>query len=141
MITELGKEHLIKECAYIWFVRLCALRFINVSTINTVNVPIQPEIKLLEQIITAQKHHTGLKLLFKKSEPMDTVLNLLAPELLGNTKILKSIQETLTPELCQDVEILGWLHQFYILEQKEDLFSSKKKIATNNIPTATQIFT
>lgn len=42
------------------------------------------------------------------------------------------------------VEIIGWLHQYYICEQKDKIFSNLKKnikISTENIPVATQFFT
>jgi len=39
------------------------------------------------------------------------------------------------------VEVIGWLYQFYISEKKDEVFSSKEKIAAKNIPAATQLFT
>ena len=50
----------------------------------------------------------------------------------------------MTDEACQDVEIIGWLYQFYISEKKDEVFAALKKnvkITPENIPAATQLFT
>lgn len=39
------------------------------------------------------------------------------------------------------VEILGWLYQFYNAERKDDFFKSKRKAAPEDIAPATQLFT
>lgn len=44
----------------------------------------------------------------------------------------------------QEVELIGWLYQFYISEKKDDVFASfkkGKKAEAKDIPAATQIFT
>lgn len=43
-----------------------------------------------------------------------------------------------------DVEVIGWLYQFYIADKKDDVFvalKKGKKITPENIPAATQLFT
>ena len=50
----------------------------------------------------------------------------------------------MTEDACQDVEIIGWLYQFYISEKKDQVFAGLKKnqkITAENIPAATQLFT
>ena len=51
----------------------------------------------------------------------------------------------LVTDLPQDewgqVEILGWLYQFYNVERKADFFKSKRKAAPEDIAPATQLFT
>lgn len=52
--------------------------------------------------------------------------------------------ETLTVEDCQDVEVIGWLYQFYISERKNEVFAGfkrNKKAGPDEIPAATQLFT
>ena len=44
-------------------------------------------------------------------------------------------------EDCQNVEIIGWVYQFYISEKKDEVFASKSKIKKADIPAATQLFT
>ncbi|MGK0363399.1 MAG: hypothetical protein ACI85O_000444, partial [Saprospiraceae bacterium] len=44
----------------------------------------------------------------------------------------------------QEVELIGWLYQFYISQRKDEVFASfkkKKKAEAKDIPAATQIFT
>lgn len=70
---------------------------------------------------------------------------LLAPtDLLSENSIPVRLNEVMTDEDCRDVEIIGWLYQFYIAEKKEDVFAAMKKnikVAPENIPAATQLFT
>ena len=39
------------------------------------------------------------------------------------------------------VEIFGWMYQFYIAEKKDEVFKSKEKINKGTLPAATQLFT
>ncbi|GAA1743392.1 hypothetical protein [Microcella frigidaquae] len=50
----------------------------------------------------------------------------------------------LTEEVCADVEVIGWLYQFYISERKDEVFDGfkkNKKAGAAEIPAATQLFT
>ena len=40
-----------------------------------------------------------------------------------------------------DVEIIGWLYQFYIAEPKDELINAHKKYAKDEVPFVTQLFT
>jgi type II restriction/modification system DNA methylase subunit YeeA len=54
------------------------------------------------------------------------------------------LREVLTEEACQDVEVIGWLYQYYISERKDEVFEAWKKnqkIEAKDIPAATQLFT
>lgn len=56
------------------------------------------------------------------------------------TKVIKEVSE----ENYNQVEIIGWLYQYYISERKDEVFADLKKnikIKKENIPSATQIFT
>ncbi|MCG7872377.1 MAG: BREX-1 system adenine-specific DNA-methyltransferase PglX [Candidatus Thiodiazotropha lotti] len=70
---------------------------------------------------------------------------LLMPEdLLSGNSILANTREAMTPDTCEDVEVIGWLYQFYISEKKDEVFDGlkkNKKITPENIPAATQLFT
>lgn len=78
-------------------------------------------------------------------EQIDDYTELLMPEdLLSQTSILAQLREVVTEDACQDVEIIGWLYQFYISEKKDQVFAGLKKnqkITAENIPAATQLFT
>jgi hypothetical protein len=53
---------------------------------------------------------------------------LLMPEdLLSETSILASLRKAMTDDDCKDVEIIGWLYQFYISEKKDQVFAGLKK--------------
>lgn len=65
--------------------------------------------------------------------------NLLSPD-----SVMARAVKVLTPEVCQDVEVIGWLYQFYISERKEEVFAGfkkNKKAGAAEIPAATQLFT
>ena len=69
---------------------------------------------------------------------------LMPDDLLSEQSILAAVREALTKESCQDVEVIGWLYQFYISEKKDQVFEGlkkNKKITPENIPAATQLFT
>ena len=76
---------------------------------------------------------------------IDDYTELLIPDdLLSGNSILAYTREAMTPEVCQDVEVIGWLYQFYISEKKDEVFDGlkkNKKITPENIPAATQLFT
>ncbi|RMI28952.1 BREX-1 system adenine-specific DNA-methyltransferase PglX [Nocardia stercoris] len=70
---------------------------------------------------------------------------LLVPSgLLTDGGILSRAREVLTEDVCKDVEVIGWLYQFYISEQKDEVFAGfkkNKKAGADEIPAATQLFT
>jgi Eco57I restriction-modification methylase len=86
--------------------------------------------------------HKHMPFLF---EQIDDYTELLMPEdLLSQTSILAELRKVMTEDACQDVEIIGWLYQFYISEKKDQVFAGLKKnqkITAENIPAATQLFT
>lgn len=86
--------------------------------------------------------HKGMPFLFER---IDDYTELLLPDdLLSNASILAYVREAMTPDVCEDVEVIGWLYQFYISEKKDEVFAGlkkNKKITAENIPAATQLFT
>ncbi|OYV89255.1 MAG: SAM-dependent methyltransferase [Acidiphilium sp. 37-60-79] len=78
-------------------------------------------------------------------EKVGDYTELLMPEdLLSPTSILARLREAMAADACADVEIIGWLYQFYISEKKDQVFAGLKKnikITAENIPAATQLFT
>lgn len=68
---------------------------------------------------------------------------LIPSNLLADESILTRAVSTMTSAVCEDVEIIGWLYQFYISERKDEVFAGfkkKKKAGTAEIPAATQLF-
>ena len=78
-------------------------------------------------------------------ERIDDFTELLMPDdLLSGNSILAYTREAMTPNACADVEVIGWLYQFYISEKKDAVFEGLKKnqkVTPENIPAATQLFT
>ena len=69
---------------------------------------------------------------------------LMPDDLLSDSSILTATREALSEEACSDVEVIGWLYQFYISEKKDEVFAGlkkNKKVTPENIPAATQLFT
>jgi hypothetical protein len=69
---------------------------------------------------------------------------LIPANLLADDSVLNRAAAVLTADVCQDVEVIGWLYQFYISERKDEVFASFKrntKAGPAEIPPATQLFT
>lgn len=62
--------------------------------------------------------------------------NLLKPE-----GVPAHLVQDIPVELWDDVEILGWMYQFYNKELKDAFFASKRKAAPEDLAPATQLFT
>lgn len=69
-------------------------------------------------------------------------LELLLPKALlkGETFITK-LMEIGEEDFLNDVEVIGWLYQFYISQKKDEVFASKETITKDTLPAATQFFT
>jgi hypothetical protein len=103
-----------------------------------------PQAEAYRQLLvhSCNQWHGPMPFLF---EQIDDFTELLMPEdLLSQTSILAELRKVMTEDACQDVEIIGWLYQFYISEKKDQVFAGLKKnqkITAENIPAATQLFT
>jgi len=80
-------------------------------------------------------------------ETIEDYKEILFPEgLLAKGSFLRDMTDVTTiPESdWEQVEIIGWLYQYYISEKKDQVFADLKKdikIGKDNIPAATQLFT
>lgn len=69
---------------------------------------------------------------------------LMPDDLLSENSVITKMRAAMTNDACQEVEVIGWLYQFYISEKKDAVFAALKKnqkITAENIPAATQLFT
>lgn len=75
---------------------------------------------------------------------------LMPADLLAEGSVLRNAVEVMTPEDCGvddpsgNVEIIGWLYQYYISERKNEVmdgFKKNHKAGADEIPAATQLFT
>jgi type II restriction/modification system DNA methylase subunit YeeA len=75
-------------------------------------------------------------------ERLDDETELLLPDdLLTEHSIAQGFRSEITDEDCAEVEMLGWLYQFYISEKKEQVMARKAAVPTADIPAVTQLFT
>lgn len=73
---------------------------------------------------------------------------LIPANLLADDSVLNRSVKILTEDACKDVEVIGWLYQFYISERKQEVFDgfsakgqARKLAGPDEIPAATQLFT
>jgi len=75
--------------------------------------------------------------MFKKK---GTYSDILFPTgLLLENSLLVRLREEIGKEA--PIELIGWLYQFYNSEKKDEIFAKKEKIAKENVPAVTQLFT
>ncbi|EPY5535789.1 TPA: BREX-1 system adenine-specific DNA-methyltransferase PglX, partial [Klebsiella pneumoniae] len=174
---EQGFDVLVEHCAYTWFNRLCAIRYMEIqgyldhgfrmlshpdnptgfevlNHVPEVAEALLPEKKaqlvemklsgnkdetLYRELLLAQCHalHRAMPFLF---EAVDDEAELLLPDNLTRTdSILRGLVDGIPPEDWEDVEVIGWLYQFYISEKKDAVIG--KVVKSEDIPAATQLFT
>lgn len=93
-----------------------------------------------ELLIGACNHlNTIFPFLFEKIN--DYAELLLPDDLTSEFSIVQDIRDGMSTEDCTEVEIIGWLYQFYISEVNEQLISSKKKYRKQDLAPASQLFT
>ena len=102
----------------------------------------QAEAYRLLLVAACNDYHKAMPYLFERIADYTELL--MPDDLLSGNSILAYTREAMTPNICQDVEVIGWLYQFYISEKKDKVFDDlkkNKKITPENIPAATQLFT
>ena len=73
-------------------------------------------------------------------ESIDDETELLLPDhLLHSDSLIRDLVNEIPNEDWQEVEIIGWLYQFYISEKKDEVIG--KVVKSEDIPAATQLFT
>jgi type II restriction/modification system DNA methylase subunit YeeA len=95
--------------------------------------------ELYREVLLAQCHalHTAMPFLF---ESIDDATELLLPDgLLRTDSLIRELVTAIDEASWQDVEIIGWLYQFYISEKKSQVIG--KVVKSEDIPAATQLFT
>jgi len=102
----------------------------------------QQEAYRLLVVAECNSFHQAMPYLFERIADYTELL--MPDDLLSGNSILAYTREAMTPDACKDVEVIGWLYQFYISEKKDQVFDGLKKnqkITPANIPAATQLFT
>ena len=81
--------------------------------------------------------HQAMPFLFEKIG--DETELLLPANLLHSDSLIRQLVEQVEETLWEDIEIIGWLYQFYISEKKDQVIG--KVVKSEDIPAATQLFT
>lgn len=173
-ITEKGKELIVEEVAYTWFNRVMALRFMDANGYTDLKVitpgmgQMRPEILqeamagnidvdlrvkvddnpkeavLYHRLLVAVCNRYGASMPFLFEHICDYTEMLLPDDLLSDQSFVTDIRNGMTDEDCQNVEVMGWLYQFYITDRKDDAEKKKSKkggLKSDEQAAATQLFT
>lgn len=103
-----------------------------------------PEAKLYRKLLVATCNHLGSSMPFLFEHINDYTELLLPDDLLSEQSFVSDIRKGMTDEDCQNVEIMGWLYQFYITDRKADAEIKKTKkggLKSDEQAAATQLFT
>ena len=103
-----------------------------------------PEAKLYKRLLVASCNYWGGSMPFLFERILDYTELLLPDNLLSEQSFVSDIRRAMTDEDCQNVEIMGWLYQFYITDRKADAEVKKTKkggLKSDEQAAATQLFT
>lgn len=103
-----------------------------------------PEAKLYRKLLVATCNRLGSSMPFLFEHISDYTELLLPEDLLSEQSFVSEIRKGMTDEDCQNVEIMGWLYQFYITDRKADAELKKTRkggLKSDEQAAATQIFT
>ena len=98
-----------------------------------------------KHILVKQCNELG-KIIPEMFEKISDYTELLLPDnLLEEGSIIRKMVEDIEEkDWKEEVEMIGWMYQYYISEKKDEIFAALKKnvkITKENIPAATQLFT
>ena len=173
-IAEKGKVLVVEEVAYTWFNRVMALRYMDANGYTDLKVvtpgigQMRPEILqeamaghidddlhvkvddnpkeavLYRRLLVAVCNQYGEKMSFLFEHICDYTEMLLPDDLLSDQSFVTDIRNGMTDDDCQNVEVMGWLYQFYITDRKDDAEKKKSKkggLKSDEQAAATQLFT
>lgn len=125
------------------------------SKLSLVKNDLNLDVKYIEELITSGNNNEELYryVIFQQCNALVKALPMLfssglsylehfipTPLLFGDTIINKLI-EIDEDDFKEDVEIIGWLYQFYISTKKDEVFASTATITKDTLPAVTQLFT
>lgn len=95
--------------------------------------------ELYKQLLVAQCNELSRSLPFLFERIDDDTELLLPDNLLRTDSIVAKLVAGVPEEDWQEIEVIGWLYQFYISEKKDQVIG--KVVKSEDIPAATQLFT
>jgi hypothetical protein len=123
------------------------------------NLPfVKDELKLDMAVVESLKSQNKIEdlyryVLFKQCNALSTILPMLFDEqesylelllpanLLSEGSVIRKITDIPEEDFKNDVEVIGWLYQFYNSVKKNEVFASKETITKETLPAVTQLFT
>lgn len=165
-LQQKGRARVIEEAAYTWFNRLCALRLMEVRgylprclsssvtgrsqpdllqerdrrafELGLAAIPSGSDEAIYRKLLLAQCNqlHQDFPFLF---EALGSEDELLLPANLLNANSIRGHLLQVEEDAWQEVEVIGWLYQYYIAAKKAEVIGKVVKKA--DIPAATQLFT
>ena len=116
-----------------------ALPGLNAAQITDMKLAGNRDDELYRRVLVAQCNALSCTLPFL-FERIDDDSELLLPDnLLHSDSVIARLIEAIPEADWQEVEIMGWLYQFYISEKKDQVIG--KVVKSEDIPAATQLFT
>ena len=112
---------------------------LNQTTVIDLKLDGTKEAELYRMLLMAQCNalHAAMPFLFER---IDDETELLLPDnLLHSDSLIRKLVNGIDEADWQEVEIIGWLYQFYIAEKKDQVIG--KVVKSEDIPAATQLFT
>lgn len=128
-----GLPQLLEECLDI------DLPSLDASRVAELKLDGNKDEELYRELLLAQCHALNqvMPLLF---EQVSDESELLLPDNLTKTdSLIRDLVSSIPEEDWSDVQIIGWLYQFYISEKKDQVIG--KVVKSEDIPAATQLFT
>ena len=128
-----GLPQILEECLDI------ELPGLNTSRVAKLKLDGNKDEELYRELLLAQCHALNqvMPLLF---EQVSDESELLLPDNLTKTdSLIRDLVSSIPEEDWSDVQIIGWLYQFYISEKKDQVIG--KVVKSEDIPAATQLFT
>lgn len=116
-----------------------ALPGLKADSVNQLKLAGNQDAELYRRLLIAQCNalSNAMPFLFER---IDDETELLLPDnLLRTDSVIAKLLEEIPEEDWAQVEIVGWLYQFYISEKKDQVIG--KVVKSEDIPAATQLFT
>ena len=95
--------------------------------------------ELYRELLIAQCNELNLAMPFLFESIKDCTELLLPDNLLHSDSLIRKLVDEIEEDDWQEVEIIGWMYQFYISEKKDEVIG--KVVKSEDIPAATQLFT
>jgi len=97
--------------------------------------------ELFRYVLTKQCNSLSEQLPMLFSSDMGYLDLLLPQSLLKGDTVITRLVEIPEEAFLDEIEIIGWMYQFYISSKKDAVYASKKTITKDTLPAVTQLFT